>query len=297
MPTADGVPECESLVRLGQLAGFTVTDCGAPPPTTVVIKLSNVQYGRTNGDVQTVQAKLTNLGFNPGPQDGFYGDQTRSAYASWETSIGMATVDGIAGCESLTPLGNANAAPVFTTSCDIANPAPPTNTPPPTNDGEPVHNYTRLTYTSATGAVINQRTKDMLDRAVVQLSDSYSWTPYLSQGSYNPGGVSGSAGTHDGGGVVDIRTSTMTINGADLCVQALRQVGFAAWRRTDAEGFSPHIHAVAIGDREMSASAQDQVQDYFNGRNGLANNGPDTLSSTYRTPVPMWPAWCNKYNF
>ncbi len=294
MPTADGIPDCASLVALGQRQGFTVSDCPVTP--TVTLKLSNVVYGKTNGDVQTVQAKLTNLGFNPGPQDGMYGDQTRAAYMAFEQTLGGAvTPDGIAGCYSLGELGSRNAAPVFAVSCDIADPAPPTTNPPPANDGEPVHNYTRGTFGFGGGKTINKRTADMLNLAVVQLSDSYDWSPYLVQGSYNPG-VDASAGTHDGGGVIDIRVTTMSENGRNLCVQALRQVGFAAWYRTPAEGFDVHIHACAIGDREMAPSAKNQVQSYFNGRNGLANNGPDSLPSSYRTPVPMWPAWCNKYD-
>lgn len=148
---------------------------------------------------------------------------------------------------------------------------------------EPAHNYTKVTYSG--GVTINVRTRDMLTKAV-QLLTAYSWSPYLTQGSYNPG-VSASGGTHDGGGVFDVRTSTMTTNGQNLCVEALRKAGFAAWLRTPAEGFSTHIHAVAIGDRELSEAAHDQVIDYFAGRNGLANNGPDTGSSR---PFPAWAA-------
>jgi hypothetical protein len=105
----------------------------------------------------------------------------------------------------------------------------------------------------------------------------------LSQGSYNSG-VSASAGTHDGGGVVDIASSNSA-----LC-QALRKVGFAAWIRTPSQGFAYHIHACAIGDREMASGAKNQVQSYFDGRNGLAGNGSDT------NPPRPWPAWANKYN-
>lgn len=154
---------------------------------------------------------------------------------------------------------------------------------------EPVHNYTRVTYT---GKTINVRTRTMIERADALLT-AYDWSPYLTQGSYNPGGVGASAGTHDGGGVIDIRTTTMTTNGANLCVQALRKAGFAAWYRTPAEGFSYHIHAVAIGDWEMSPSAADQVVDYFAGRNGLANNGPDSAPSWVGRPYPVW---CVKYS-
>lgn len=156
----------------------------------------------------------------------------------------------------------------------------------PVDDGEPAHNYTRVTYNP--DDTINVRTREMLEEAV-RLLTAYEWTPYLLQGSYNPG-VGASAGTHDGGGVVDIRVSTMSAGGIDLCVVALRKAGFAAWHRTSAQGFSPHIHAVAIGDREMSPSAKDQVEDYFAGRNGLANNGDDN------GPRGLWPAWAEKYS-
>lgn len=287
MPTADGHADVDSLRILGQRQGFTLST-DSPPPQ-VVIYLSNVQYGKTNGDIQTVQTKLQAINLNPGPADGYFGPMTLDAWKAWERALAVPD-DGVPDCQSLGTLGRIDGvAPYFETNCDITPPPPP----PPPSDNEPVHDYTRIAHAS-TGVTINRRTQIMLDRAVAALADSYSWTPYLTQGSYNPGGVSQSAGTHDGGGVVDIRTSTMSTHGADLCVQALREVGFAAWRRTSAEGFSPHIHAVAIGDREMSSSAANQVQAYFDGRNGLANNGPDTLSSTYRV---RWPSWCDKYNY
>lgn len=279
MPVADGAPDCNSLVILGQRRGFTVDDCSAPPPPTGSVTLSKVQMWQVNSDINRVQEALAGRGYTI-VVDGYFGPQSKSVYSQWQQSLGFTGSDasGFPGNTSLTALGNAEG---FTVVNDGVTPA-----------GEPTANYSRLTYTSATGAVINQRTKTLLDRAVVALADSYSWSPYLVQGSYHPG-VSGSAGTHDGGGVVDIRTSTMTLNGQNLCVQALREVGFAAWLRTPAEGFSTHIHAVAIGDWEMDPTAEDQVQDYFNGRNGLANNGPDTLPSSYAAAPP---SWATKYN-
>lgn len=155
--------------------------------------------------------------------------------------------------------------------------------PAPPADDEPAHDYKRVTYT---GKTINVRTKVMLERAV-KLLTAYDWTPALTQGSYNKG-VGASAGTHDGGGVVDIRTNTMSRNGADICVQALRKAGFAAWRRGDGDGMSPHIHAVAIGDRELSSSAKSQIVQWRNDTNGLANRGPDPAADPY-------PLWTRKY--
>src|SRR5699024_4346848 len=43
-----------------------------------------------------------------------------------------------------------------------------------------------------------------------------------------------------------------------------------------------HIHAVAIGDKDLVASARSQVADYYAGRNGLANKGRDDGPSAPR---------------
>lgn len=91
------------------------------------------------------------------------------------------------------------------------------------------------------------------------------------QGSYNAGRVTASAGTHDGGGVIDLAPYDH-----DRKVRVLRQIGFAAWYRPAIRGlWSSHIHAVLIGNDKLSSSARNQVTAYRNGRNGLANNGPD----------------------
>jgi hypothetical protein len=97
----------------------------------------------------------------------------------------------------------------------------------------------------------------------------YGATITATQGSPNVG-VGASAGTHDGEGVIDV-------TGADLdaIVTFMRQVGFAAWHRTRAEGFTPHVHGVAVGEPDLSSQAADQVDDYIAGRNGLASNAPD----------------------
>lgn len=150
--------------------------------------------------------------------------------------------------------------------------------PVPSADAEPAHNYIRTTYGTKT---VNSRTKVLLERAAVKYGQGF----YLTQGSYNRG-VGASAGTHDGGGVVDISVSGMSNVQRSAAVNALRQAGFAAWLRTPVEGFAYHIHACAIGDREMAWGARSQVTAYFNGRNGLAGNGPDTAS--VGRPYPSW---------
>lgn len=158
----------------------------------------------------------------------------------------------------------------------IPAPAAPATTP---SFNEPPANYTRVTYG---GKTVNQRTKTLLDRArgAMGLSGQFR----LTQGSYNKG-VSASAGTHDGGGVVDIDHSGLNVNAT---LRALRQAGFAAWYRTSAEGFSPHIHACAIGDAQMASGARSQVNAYFRGLNGLANNRADSAPSSVGRPYPKW---------
>lgn len=105
----------------------------------------------------------------------------------------------------------------------------------------------------------------------------------VTQGCYNPGGVGASAGTHDGGGVVDLAPWDY-----ENKVKVLRDLGWAAWYRSPSEGpWQAHIHAVMIDHGRLSASAAAQVIDYRTGRNGLANHAPDTFP--YRpNPIPVF---------
>jgi len=129
------------------------------------------------------------------------------------------------------------------------------------------------------GHTLNKRTADMLNRAEQMLGHDLD----IMQGSYNST-VGASAGTHDGGGAVDVAA---TSNPAKV-VLALRKVGFAAWHRLPSQGPWPeHIHAIAIGDGELSSGAKLQVQEYYAGQNGLANHGPDDGPRLH--PIPTWP--------
>lgn len=124
--------------------------------------------------------------------------------------------------------------------------------------------YDRTTHD---GKVVDWRTKAALLRAERRLGYPLS----ITQGSYNAGGVDASAGTHDGGGVVDLRAWDW-----ESKVRALRAEGFVASFRSEDEGPWPdHIHAVQVGNARLALSARGQVVDYKAGRNGLANRGPD----------------------
>ena len=96
----------------------------------------------------------------------------------------------------------------------------------------------------------------------------------ITQGSYSTG-VSASAGTHNGGGVLDLSTRGLTRSQINRRVRALRTVGFAAWHRTPADGFSSHIHAVAVKCPDLAPLAALQVVDLRRGRNGLRGHGLD----------------------
>ena len=148
--------------------------------------------------------------------------------------------------------------------------------------------YERITWR---GVTANRRTIEMLE--ITELRSLPDLAPLrIPQGSYNAGGVSASGGTHDGGGVIDISIKGLTADQRDHVVWALRKTSFAAWYRPYLANVWPaHIHAVAIGDRELSPQAAWQVQEYKAGRNGLANqgpdNGPDVPITVYRQDVDM----------
>lgn len=264
--TVDELVKLNGLIKAGQVLKIPVPVV-TPPPVTVSIKLSEAgPYGKA--DTNKVIQSALNQAFPGVVIDGVYGPQTAAAYMKWQQSLGFtgSDADGVPGVTSLTALGKKYG---FT----VVNDGSPSTGQVPTT--EPAANYTKTTYG---GKTVNQRTKDMLVQAATLYGSNFG----LTQGSYNAGGVAASAGTHDGGGVVDVSVYD------DKMLKALRQVGFAAWHRTPAEGFAHHIHAVAIGDKEMAPSAKDQVTSYFNGRNGLANNGPDTAPASIGRPYPAW---------
>jgi peptidoglycan hydrolase-like protein with peptidoglycan-binding domain len=192
--------------------------------------------------------------------DGHYGTSTLDAYAAFQRSLGYSGLDanGVPGRTSLTQLGSGR--------FDVTRPV---------SVGSSTDSYG--------GKRVNTRTADMLRKA----DSTLSWSLTLTQGSYtsaNPG----SAGTHDGGGVVDISVSGLTTTQRWQTVKALRTVGFAAWLRTPDQGFDYHIHANAISDPDMSRQARDQIHDYYFGKNGLASHAADNTPSAYRVAFTWW---------
>lgn len=106
----------------------------------------------------------------------------------------------------------------------------------------------------------------------------------VTQGSYQSS-VAASAGTHDGGGAVDLMWC-----GHVECVRALREAGMAAWHRNPSQGkWKDHIHAVVVDHPKLAPSAARQITAYRARRNGLANNAADDGPRLDPIPGPVWP--------
>ncbi|MEW9527428.1 peptidoglycan-binding protein [Microbispora sp. NPDC049125] len=180
--------------------------------------------------------------------DGYFGTTTVTAFAKYQKSLGFTglAANGLPGKASLTKLGAGR----FGVTHVIGPGA----------------------RVSAGGFVVDTRTRSMLTEAERLLGRPL----VLLQGSYNPGGDPTSAGTHDGGGVVDISVKGMSSATRTAVARALRRVGFAAWVRSPDQADWPwHIHAAAINDTDLSSQAQHQIGDYYLGLNGLSGRGAD----------------------
>jgi hypothetical protein len=144
----------------------------------------------------------------------------------------------------------------------------------------PPDDYTRVWIN---GVQINTRTLAMLDHAQVLYTAQggiINFRAALTQGSYNAGGVAASFGTHDAGGAIDLSVRDpndwSVLDGEiEPMIRALRVAGFAAWLRDTGELYSDspiHIHAIAVGDHELSEDAGAQLTGsfgYLRGYNGL----------------------------
>lgn len=191
--------------------------------------------------------------------DGHFGTRTIEAYAAYQRSLGYTGLDatGLPGQTSLRLLGEQRYTVVRSFSSG-----------------------SQVTYR---GVQMNTRTKAMLLASEGLLGRQLT----ITQGSYNPGGDPTSAGTHDGGGALDISVDGMSSTLRTNVAKALRRVGFAAWVRTPAQGAWPyHVHAIALADTDQSSAAQHQAGDYYLGLNGLANRGPD--DGPVVTPKLTW---------
>ncbi len=158
--------------------------------------------------------------------------------------------------------------------------SPPENFIDTTDCQTPPDDYTRITIGSAD---FNARTLAMLDHAQLlyeAAGGTMVFRQAITQGGYNNGFVAASFGTHDGGGAVDLSVRSLVdfsiqTDQIPLMIRALRVAGFAAWLREADElyaGSPIHIHAIAIGDLELSQAAREQIDGtfgYLRGYDGL----------------------------
>ena len=170
----------------------------------------------------------------------------------------------------------------------------PTVTLEPAGCLKPPDDYSRV---QVNGWTINQRTFAMLVHAQELYGGELEIAGYaITQGSYHDNGAA-SFGTHLGGGAVDLsvlRRGTYTVLWDDIepLLRALRAAGFAAWLREYGElyeGSPIHIHAIAIGDQELSDVAREQLigdAGYFRGYDGIpVPTGESPTPDRYGGPI------------
>ncbi len=198
-------------------------------------RADNTHTAGATASVTAVQDALADLGYLArGAVNGYWGLSTTTAWGKWERHLGESDVwtnNGLPGLDELQQLapGRFTLTQTYTVGARTKF-----TTGPRAADG-PV--------------VLNQRTIDMLNAA-----EAIHGQPnvHLYQGSYC-GLVSGdcasaSAGTHRGGGTIDVDIRSLNESAATFA-NDLATVGFAAWYRSSA---SPqHVHAVAINDYQM----------------------------------------------
>jgi len=155
------------------------------------------------------------------------------------------------------------------------------------------------------GWQLDRRTLAMLEYAAELYHGKIDITQTaITQGSYHDNGAA-SFGTHLGGGAVDLAVIQLPewkvlYDEIERLVRALRVAGFAAWFRDFDELYSGspvHIHAIAIGDRQLSDAAIRQLtgrEGYFAGYSGLLSDGIPTPD---RHGGPVLCDWMRKLGY
>ena len=175
----------------------------------------------------------------------------------------------------------------------IANSTPTPVFYEPAGCRQPPDDYTRVHINHYT---INTRTYVMLQQAAQLYGGEIDVAGgAIIQGSYSTNRLD-SLDTHLGGGVVDISVTRphsdyVLYTEIEPLIRALRTVGFAAWLRDDDDmgtGSGIHIHAVAIGDIDLSPAAQEQLTGpagYLRGNDGLPAAGGHPGLDQYGGPL------------
>lgn len=104
------------------------------------------------------------------------------------------------------------------------------------------------------------------------------------------GGASASAGYHDEGGAVDVRTWNMTSEQEQLLWDVSSDYAFWAWWRGPGAKYGDmdeHGHVICAWDRPIAAGIVAQIVAARNKRDGLASNGPDYMKRAH--PILLIP--------
>lgn len=133
------------------------------------------------------------------------------------------------------------------------------------------------------------RMTPLMERFWLDLCDRLGFTPTIVQGAWMAGaGASQSAGYHDQGGPLDLRTWDLTPAQVTAVIREWRALGGPIWLRDARHGMDPHLHGVVGGDEPMAPGARWQIEEYKAGRDGLTSRGrdyhprPDPLVTRYR---------------
>lgn len=139
------------------------------------------------------------------------------------------------------------------------------------------------------GVTLDTRTAAQCAELAAIIGDDILVTP--TQGSYRPH-TRYSAGTHSGGGAVDISVAGLTAAQERRLIIAEDKVGLCGWIRPAISGlWVRHNHVLSIpagfkGPGVLDPSAWDQITACRRGLDGLASAGPDP-HKTLRT----WTTW------
>ena len=115
------------------------------------------------------------------------------------------------------------------------------------------------------------------------------------QGSYSNNSID-SPDAHLGGGEVDIsvaipKTNHVLYTEIEPLIRVLRTVGFAAWLRDENDlepGSGSYIHAIAIGDNDLSPAAQEQLTGpagYLRGNDSQSVSSDHSGLDLYGSPL------------
>lgn len=168
--------------------------------------------------------------------DGYWGTTTTAAWGSYERSIGQDGVHTRNGLPSPAELRKVGAGRFDVVKAYDVGQRVTVKQAPAGNSDDGTE-------------VVNQRTLSMFLEAQRNLvrRDKVGKDMTITQGSYCDASCAPeSFGTHDGGGIIDVRIIDTNATGVANRLAALREVGFAAWQRSN------HIHAVAINDYQMA---------------------------------------------